>query len=665
MNATINIIKHLVDDLNKYRDAYYNDNKSLISDREYDAMYDRLEALEKETGVILSNSPTQTVGFESVSKLNKVKHNHPLLSLGKTTNVNEFENYFCDRCCVLMGKLDGLTCSIVYNNGKFVSAESRGNGEVGEDITHNARMFVNLPMEIPYKGEMIVDGECIITYSDFEEINKREKTEYKNPRNLVSGTVRQLNNEVVKNRKVHFIVWKLYSMTDSGKSDLPKTNSDCFQLLSDYGFDVVPYTDFRKTNYNDGEAERKINSIKNECEKRQIPIDGIVGMFNDIEYGLSLGNTSHHPRHSLAFKFYQEDNETTLEDIEWSTSRTGLINPVAVFEPIEIDGTTVTRATLNNVSIIKELQLGIGDTITVIKANQIIPKVTQNLTRSNTYQLPTVCPCCGKPVEIRNDNGREMMYCTNKYCSAILHDKISNFASREGMNIVGISDERLKTLMQHGYVTTFGSLYNLAEFRSEIINIPGWGESSFDNLMDAVEQSRHCKLSNVIVAIGIPSIGKTAAKMLERHIFEMARYNNNTDYLDVFINNAMNDHDWTDVPGIGKPTSDAINAYVQDNSKEICDLKEELDVEVEEVKEKNNSLKGATFCITGKLIHFTNRNALVEDIESNGGIVVSGVTAKTQYLITNDKTSGSSKNKAAEKYGTRIISEEEYKNRNF
>jgi DNA ligase (NAD+) len=665
MNATINIIKHLVDDLNKYRDAYYNDNKSLISDREYDAMYDRLEALEKETGVILSNSPTQTVGFESVSKLNKVKHNHPLLSLGKTTNVNEFENYFSDRCCVLMGKLDGLTCSIVYRDGKFVSAESRGNGEIGEDITHNARMFVNLPMEIPYKGEMIVDGECIITYSDFEEINKREKTEYKNPRNLVSGTVRQLNNEVVKNRNVHFIVWKLYSMTDSGKSDLPKTNSDCFQLLSDYGFDVVPYTDFRKTNYNDGEAERKINSIKNECEKRQIPIDGIVGMFNDIEYGLSLGNTSHHPRHSLAFKFYQEDNETTLEDIEWSTSRTGLINPVAVFEPIEIDGTTVTRATLNNVSIIKELQLGIGDTITVIKANQIIPKVTQNLTRSNTYQLPTVCPCCGKPVEIRNDNGREMMYCTNKYCSAILHDKISNFASREGMNIVGISDERLKTLMQYGYVTTFGSLYNLAEFRSEIINIPGWGESSFDNLMDAVEQSRHCKLSNVIVAIGIPSIGKTAAKMLERHILEMARYNNNKNYFGMFIGNAMNDHDWTDVPGIGKPTSDAINKYVHDNYQEIEDLAKELYVEVEEVKEKNNSLKGITFCITGKLIHFTNRNALVEDIESNGGIVVSGVTAKTQYLITNDKSSGSSKNKAAEKYGTRIISEEEYKNRNF
>lgn len=666
MNTTINIIKHLVNELNKYRNAYYNENKSLISDREYDAMFDRLQALEDETGIILSNSPTKTVGFESVSKLNKVKHNHPLLSLGKTTDLKEFEDYFDNRSCILMGKLDGLTCSIIYQNGKFIRAESRGNGEVGEDITHNARMFINLPMEIPYDGELIIDGECIITRTDFDKINLRENTEYKNPRNLVSGTVRQLNNEVVKNRNVHFIAWKLFSMINSnGESDLPSEHSDCFEFLEMAGFDVVPYRKYQKTGYSDKAIEIEIESLKEECNEKQIPIDGIVGMFNDISYGLSLGNTSHHPRHSLAFKFYQEDNETTLEDIEWSTSRTGLINPVAVFEPIEIDGTTVTRATLNNVSIIKELELGIGDTITVIKANQIIPKITQNLTRSGTYKLPTVCPCCGKEVEIRSDNGREMMYCINKRCPAILHDKIANFASREGMNIVGISDERLKSLMQHGYITSFRSLYDLSPYRSAIIKIPGWGESSFDNLIEAIEQSRHCNLANVIVALGIPSIGKTAAKMLERHIVEMTRYNNNTNYLGSFINNAINDHDWSDVPGIGKPTSDAINTYVQENVREISDLAEELYVEVEEIKEKNNSLKGATFCITGKLIHFANRNALVEDIESNGGIVVSGVTAKTQFLITNDKTSGSSKNKAAEKYGTRIITEEEYKNRAF
>ena len=396
-------VKSLVKKLNKYRDEYYNNNNSIISDREYDELFDKLIVLERETGCIFSNSPTQSVGYMSLSQLQKVKHSHPLLSLGKTTDIDEFIKYFGNKDFLIMAKLDGLTCSLTYDNGKLIRAESRGDGETGEDITHNAKVFSNLPTEIPFKGKLEIDGECIITYDEFERIKARENTEYKNPRNLVSGSVRQLNSEIAAKRNIKFIAWRLHEAENVGI----QYHSEGFDFLSNLGFDVVPYY----TN-----SFNTIEWIKDECETKQIPIDGIVGMFDDIEYGNSLGRTGHHPRHSLAYKFYQEENETVLLNIEWSTSRTGLVNPVAIFEPVEIDGTTVSRATLNNVSIIKELELGIGDIITIVKANQIIPKITQNLTRSNTYQIPSVCPSCGNPVTIKNDNGREMLYCTNRHC---------------------------------------------------------------------------------------------------------------------------------------------------------------------------------------------------------------------------------------------------------
>ena len=675
----IDRMKELIERLNKYRDAYYNQNESLISDREYDSLFDQLCEMEKKYGIVLSNSPTQNVGYAVVSELKKVKHNHPLLSLDKTTDEKEFIKFFGEKDCLLMAKLDGLTCSLYYNDGKLIRAETRGDGETGEDITNNARAFANIPLTIDYLGELIVDGECIITQEDFAKINNPMilkaineakakglsggdldtyvcKHSFANPRNLVSGTVRQLNSKIVKDRNVKFIAWKLYYMDKNINSQYNRLAE-----LSKFGFDVVPQHCFiNEINpltkcFNVG-----MEYIKSKCEVEGIPIDGLVGMFDDIGYGESLGMTGHHPKHSLAFKFYQEENETILKDIEWSTSRTGLVNPVAIFEPVEIDGTIVTRATLNNVSIIKELELGVGDTITVIKANQIIPMITQNLTRSNTYQIPKVCPSCGKPTVIKNDNGREMLYCQNPNCKAILHDKIANYASRNAMNIVGISDERLKALIDNGFVRCFKDLYYLDLYRSEIEKLPGFGKTIVDNIIKSVNISRKCKLSNVIVAIGIPNIGKSTARTIAEHC-EKNYTDTDTTLLDTFLSLVEWRENWSKLPAIGKTTSDLINNYVNAHICEITSLVKELDIKFEFANSSDSAVfSGKSFCITGKLTVFENRNALIKDIESKGGKVVSSVTVKTDYLITNDKTSGSSKNKAAAKYGTKIIDEKDY-----
>lgn len=677
-----NRIIELVSLLNKYRDAYYNNNESLVSDKEYDMLFDELVKLEQEQGLILANSPTQTVGYEVVSQLKKVTHNHPLLSLGKTTEIQEFYDYFKGLPMLLMAKMDGLTCSLLYRDGKLVRAESRGDGETGEDITHNAKVIVNLPLEIPFKGEMIIDGECIITRHDFERINKPlvEKAEkeataagltskdfkeyvrkhsYANPRNLVSGSVRQLDSGVAAKRNIRFIGWKLHSMKnpDGTPYGVDKHTHGLIHLEK-CGFEVVSNITMIDNSVSD--YENAIESIKNDCEKLNYPIDGMVGMFDDIEYGNNLGRTGHHPRHSLAFKFYQEDVETTLRDIEWSPSRTGLINPVAIFDAIEIDGTTVSRATLNNVSIIEELKLGIGDTIGVIKANQIIPNVTKNLTESNTYQIPKTCPCCGSPTIIKADNERKMLYCSNAHCPAVMHDRIANFATRDAINIVGVSEKRLNILMELGFVTDFESLYKLKEHRAELINLRGFGESSTDALLKAIEESKNCKLQNVLVAIGMPGIGKSAAKTIANYCSK----NTNGNVFDTFLQFAKSNHDWSALPEIGEGTSNGINQYVIDNIDQIEPLLHILNVE-QPTKNDNGELAGKTFCITGKLVSFPNRDALVADIESKSGIVVSSVTAKTNYLITNDKTSGSSKNKAAEKHGTKIITEIEYINGNL
>ena len=679
MNINIKRIVELVSLLNKYRNAYYNQNESLISDKEYDALYDELMMLEQEYGLILANSPTQTVGYEAVSQLSKVKHNHLLLSLGKTTEINEFCDYFKGLPTLLMAKMDGLTCSLLYENGKLTRAESRGDGEIGEDITHNAKVFCNLPVKIPFKGEVIVDGECVITYKDFEEINSPliEKAEqeatglsltdmdyneyirkhsYANPRNLVSGSVRQLDSSIAAKRNIKFVGWKLYSIKNpDGKPYKINSYSEGLDLLKTFGFEVVP--NYKLISDNVLDYKNAIENIKKECGNLSYPIDGMVGLFNDIEYGVKLGRTGHHPKNSLAFKFYQEDVKTVLRDIEWSPSRTGAINPVAVFDSVEIDGTTVSRATLNNVSIIKELKLGIGDTIGVIKANQIIPYIKKNFTESNTYQIPNVCPCCGSPTIIKADNERKLLYCSNNHCPAVIHDKIANFTTREAMNIVGVSEKKLEVLMNLGFITDFESIYRLKDHRDEIINIQGFGKSSTDALLKSIETSRNCKLQNVLVAIGIPGIGKESAKIIANHCSQ----NSNDNVFETFLKFIYNNYDWSVLPDIGEGTRDNINRYVNENYDQIEPLLYILNVE-QPIRNDKGMFSDKVFCITGKLTLYSNRATLVADIESKGGTVVSSVTAKTNYLITNDKTSGSAKNKAAEKYGTKIITENEYVN---
>ena len=652
-------MRALVDRLNQYRDAYYNKNESPVSDQEYDRLFDQLARLEAETGIVYADSPTATVGYQAVSKLTKVTHNHPLLSLGKTTDIREFCDYFEGKPMNLMAKMDGLTASIVYRQGQLVRAESRGNGEVGEDITHTARTFANLPQRIPFPGELIVDGECIIDYPTFRNIIRQEQTDYKNPRNLVSGTVRQLDSRVAARRGVKFIAWKLYAASDENGVPLADTGtySAAFALLAKLGFSVVPHVSL-ENRYPDGESRREameteMEALQQDCAALGYPIDGLVGSFDDVAYGLGLGSTGHHPKHSLAFKFYQDRNETVLRDIEWSTNRTGQVNPVAIFDPVEIDGTTVSRASLNNVSIVKELELGLGDTITVIKANQIIPMVTDNLTRSGGYVFPTACGSCGKPLELRCDNGREMLYCVNPGCPAIRLDQIAYFVSRDAMNIMGLSQERLKMLMEQGFVRDFADIYHLDAHREALMEMERFGQDSVDNLLSAIDVSRSCRMSNVLTAIGIPTIGKNNAKILA------AQCAGEGNPLERFLTMAKENYDWTVLDGFGQVMSSAINQFVAENEGRIRPLLPVLNIAPEQPRAAGG-LGGKAFCITGKLLHFPNRDALVAEIEARGGKVVSGVSAKTDYLITNDKDSGSSKNQKAAKFGTRILSEEDF-----
>lgn len=676
----MNEVKQLVEQLNEYRNSYYNDNYSMVSDKEYDLLFDRLCELEKTTGIIYANSPTVTVGYEVVSQLKKVKHDHPLLSLAKETDVKKFADYFGDKRVMVMAKMDGLTCSLHYKGGKLTLAESRGNGHIGEDITHNVLTFTNLPTTIPYSGEIIIDGECIIDYDTFDKINKPlidkaaeeakaiglkdkeykeyiRKHSYANPRNLASGSVRQLDSKIAASRELKFIAWKLYRAYDINGNLIPcnESYSTAFDFLKDMGFEVAPYEAIDKCNTLD--MESKINSLHDKCLNLKYPIDGIVAAFDDVEYGVSLGTTGHHPKHSLAYKFSQDENETVLLDIEWNTSRTGLVNPVAVVEPVEIDGTTVSRATLSNVSIIKELQLGIGDTVTMIKAHQIIPQITDNLTRSDTYIIPNKCPCCNSPLIIKNDNGREMLYCTNDECLAIRHDKIANFASREGLNIVGISEERLKLLMNLGFITDFASLYSLHKYRSDIEQLDGFGKISTEKLLNAIEVSKDCKFVNVVVAIGVPGIGKSYAKSIAKHC---AALSGDESVLAKFIELATNDYDWSCLEDFGELTSKTVNEYIKKNKHDIATLIPVLNIVDDTEQDYVNIFGGKTFCITGKLNIYDNREKLVEEIERYGGKIVSGVTSKTNYLITNDTESGSSKNKKALQYGTTIISEADF-----
>ena len=636
-------LKELTEQLNYYRDSYYNNSESLISDKQYDDLFDELQSLEEETGIAISNSPTKTVGYKVKSKLEKVKHSHPMLSLDKTKSQDDLVKFSNGKDCILSLKLDGLTVLNTYEDGVLCQAETRGNGEEGEIITHNAKVFDNLPLNIPYDNKFEIEGEAIITQSDFEKINVNG--EYKNCRNLASGSVRQLDSNITKKRHVRFIAWKIpFGVT---------TYSCGFEIAAKWGFEVVPYV---KYNSNTDNIEEKIEELKDIAKDKSYPIDGLVISYDNIEYGKSLGMTGHHPRHSLAFKFYDEVYETELLDVEFTMGKTGVLTPTAVFNPVEIDGTMVERASLHNISIMKELELKYGDTITVYKANQIIPQVEDNLDKDvvdNNYILPpSICPICGADTEIIKDNDSEVLVCTNPDCKGKLLGQLSHFVSKNAINIDGLSEQTLQKFIDLGWVRSFQDIMNLKDHAVEMAKLDGFGKKSVDKLIEAIENSRKTTLDRFIYSLSIPLIGRSASK-------DIAKFFDN-DY-EKFWKYGIVTH-YTQIDGFGEAMNNSLHQWLNQNHMTM----EWLAHEFEFITENNNSsgvdLSGKTFVITGSLNHYKNRDELVGVIESMGGKVSGSVSAKTSFLINNDTESGSSKNKKAKQLGIPIISEQDFIN---
>ncbi len=638
-------IKELVELLNQASKAYYQDAEEIMSNFEYDKLYDELVELEKETGMVLSNSPTVNVGYEVVSELPKEQHDQPMLSLDKTKEVEALKSFLGDKKGLLSWKLDGLTVVLTYRNGILQKAVTRGNGQVGEVITANARVFQNVPISIPYQGELVLRGEAIIKYSDFETINSEIEdvdAKYKNPRNLCSGSVRQLNSEITAKRNVNFIAFALISAADV---DFDNSIKQQMQWLEQQGFETVEHKIVT--------ADAMENAVSYYAEKVKgydYPSDGLVLMFDDIAYGLSLGRTAKFPRNGIAFKWEDEQAETTLQMIEWSPSRTGLINPVAIFEPVELEGTTVSRASVHNVSIVEELKLGEGDRIKVYKANMIIPQISENLTGSGKCIPPETCPACGGKTIIKNDNGVKTLYCPNEECPAKHVKSYALFVSRDGMNIEGLSEETLEKFIEKGYIQEFADLYHLDRHYEDIIAMQGFGEKSYEKLQKALEKSRKVPLHSLIYSLGIPNIGVANAKL----ICKAFQY-------DVEAIIKATPEELTKIDGIGEVMAEKFCEYFREekNTTALRNLLEEVELEAVETNEEQ-SMEGLVFVVTGSVNHFPNRNAVKDYIEQRGGKVTGSVTSKTNYLINNDATSGSSKNKKAKELGIPIITEEEF-----
>lgn len=635
-------MQNLIKQLNRYRDEYYNDNCPSVSDAEYDALFDKLTALETETGLKYSNSPTQSVGYAPVEGLKKVKHSHPMLSLDKTKSVNELREFIGQKAVCLMWKLDGLTISLHYSGGELIGAETRGDGEVGEDVLHTVKAFANIPLHIDYMGDLVVDGEAIITYDDFEKYNAglSEDERAKNPRNLAAGSVRQLNPKITKQRNVKFFAWKCVKGCDN-------ITSQCLRLsfLSQLGFDITKYTGIFK-------VEDDIQRLKQSAIEKHIPIDGLVAMYDNIAYGESLGMTGHHPKHSLAFKFTDEEYETVLRNIEWDVSRTGLVNPTAVFDPVVIDGCTIARATLHNISYIEALELGINDKILVIKCNEIIPKVVDNLTRSGSYKIPVLCPCCHSKLLINNANGSKTLRCPNENCDGKIIDKLTHFVSKKAMNIDGLSEATIKKFYEKGWLRRYCDIYHLDDYKDEIMSMDGFGEKSWNKLWDSIEKSKNVKLSNYLVALSIPLVGTAAAKTISKYF--------NGDY-NAFFKAARSNFDFTQLEDFGNELNKTL--YDWGNKISVSDviLSKHLNFEKGEnnIVKSNDFCAGKSFVITGKLENFT-REGIKDFIEQHGGKVVGSVSSKCDYLINNDVNSASSKNKKAKELNIPIISEKEF-----
>ena len=645
MDSKLTRIKELTTILKEAAEAYYAKDIEIMSNLEYDRLYDELVQLEEETGIILAGSPTQTVGYEAVDELPKEAHDKPMLSLAKTKSREELQGWLMDKEGLLSWKLDGLTIVLTYEEGRLSKAVTRGNGEVGEVITANAKCFKNVPLSIPHKGKLVLRGEAVISYSDFEKINAAisdEAMKYKNPRNLCSGSVRQLNSAITAERSVNFYAFSLVQC--EGK--MFKTREEQVMFLQTMGFATVPYNKVNKDN-----ILQAIEEFAQKVEEYDIPSDGLVLVLDDIAYGESLGRTSKFPRDSIAFKWADELRETTLLEMEWSASRTGLINPVAIFEPVELEGTTVSRASVHNISIVRALKLGLGDRISVYKANMIIPQIAENMTQSDALEIPKCCPVCGGGTEVRQINEGQFLYCINEDCAAKKIKLFALFVGRDGLNIDGMSEATLEKFIAKGFLHEFSDLYHLDRYKDEIISMEGFGQKSYDKLIQAVESSRKTTLPKVIYGLGIAGVGLATAKLICKHF----QYDYSA------ISNAGVE-ELNEIEGVGNVIAQAFVNYFasEENRTMVARLLDELDIEVEKVDEESQTLAGQVVVITGSLELYENRNALKDAIEAKGGKVTGSVTAKTTYLINNDITSTSSKNKKAKELGVPIVTEKEF-----
>lgn len=628
--------------------AYYQESREIMSNLEYDRLYDELLGLEKETGVVLAGSPTQRVGYEVLSELPKEAHETPMLSLDKTKEVASLQDWLGEQPGVLSWKLDGLTIVLTYEGGELRKAVTRGNGEIGEVITNNAKVFANVPLRIAYEGQLILRGEAVIKYSDFERINEEIEDvdmRYKNPRNLCSGSVRQLNNEITARRNVNF---EAFMLVRAEGVDFHNSRKSQWEWLRGQGFDVVDYREVTRET-----LPSAVEAFSREVSSSDLPSDGLVLLMDDIAYGESLGRTAKFPRNSIAFKWADEIRETHLKEIEWSASRTGLINPVAIFEPVELEGTTVSRASVHNISIMEGLKLGEGDTITVYKANMIIPQIAENLTRSNTIRIPKICPVCGGQTEIRQINDVRSLYCTNPGCQAKKIKSFTLLVSRDALNIDGLSEATLEKFIAAGFIHEYADIFHLDRHQETIVGMEGFGQRSFDNLMAAVRTASQTTLPRMIYGLGIAGIGLANAKMLCRAF-----------HSDFSAMRKAAKEDLTEVDGIGEVLADAWIGYFasEENNRQVDRLLAELTIEQEPESQEEAIFAGKIFVITGAVEHFANRKELQTEIEKRGGKATGSVTTKTSYLINNDTASNSSKNKKAKELGIPIISEQDFLN---
>ncbi len=646
MDGKISRMKELVSLLTQAGKAYYQESREIMSNYDYDRLYDELKDLEKETGVILSASPTQNVGYQVLSELPKEAHETPMLSLDKTKSVESLQEWLGSQTGILSWKLDGLTVVLTYNLGTLQKAVTRGNGEIGEVITNNAKVFSNIPLNISYQGELILRGEAVIKYSDFNRINEEigeVAARYKNPRNLCSGSVRQLNNQITAQRNVSFKAFALVTADDAG---FLNSRREQFEWLKKQGFEVVDYKMVTRETLPDA-----VEEFSEAISSYDIPSDGLVLLLDDIAYGETLGRTSKFPRNAIAFKWADEIRETRLDHIEWSASRTGLINPVAIFDPVELEGTTVSRASVHNLSIMEALELGEGDEITVYKANMIIPQIADNLTRSRKIQIPDQCPVCSGRTEIRRINDVKSLYCINPDCQAKRLKSFSLFVSRNALNMDGLSEATLEKFIGAGLIREYADIFHLDQQEEVITQMEGFGRKSFENLIQAVKKASHTTLPRLIYGLGIAGIGLANAKMLcQEFKFDFGKMRH------------AEEEELTAVPGIGKVLAEAWITYFKDdkNNGIVDHLLSEVTIEGDALIPGNGVFEGMTFVVTGSMDHYENRKALQEDIEANGGKVTGSVTSKTTYLINNDTTSNSSKNKKAKELEVPIISEEDF-----